>query len=203
MAAAVVSGAAALLLEARPTWRPDELKGVLMKRTRAVTETAESDGVLVDAQGDPQPTDVTYSTTIVGGEIALDKSLTIISVPSSMVANAGLTPNKWIDPATGGIDYNRTSWSRTSWSEAVDPLRTSWSRTSWSRTSWSRTSWSASTQSCADLERTSWSRTSWSASELASAHSECQLLLAATDPTRTSWSRTSWSRTSWSTSFTR
>jgi serine protease AprX len=180
MAAAVASGAIATLLQARPDWTPDQVKGVLMARDRNLDQAADS-----------------------AGEVALDKALSVDHVKTRMVANGGLTPNQWIDPATGGIDYSRTSWSRTSWSQAVDPLRTSWSRTSWSRTSWSRTSWSASAQSCADLERTSWSRTSWSASELEAAKAECQQLLAEVDPTRTSWSRTSWSRTSWSTSFGR
>jgi serine protease AprX len=180
MAAAVASGAIATLLQARPDWTPDQVKGVLMARDRNLDQAADS-----------------------AGEVALDKALSVNQVKKRMVANGGLTPSQWIDPATGGIDYSRTSWSRTSWSQAVDPLRTSWSRTSWSRTSWSRTSWSASAQSCADLERTSWSRTSWSASELEAAKAECQQLLADVDPTRTSWSRTSWSRTSWSTSFGR
>jgi serine protease AprX len=180
MAAAVASGAIATLLQARPDWTPDQVKGVLMARDRNLDQAADS-----------------------AGEVALDKALSVNHLKKRMVANGGLTPSQWIDPATGGIDYSRTSWSRTSWSQAVDPLRTSWSRTSWSRTSWSRTSWSASAQSCADLERTSWSRTSWSASELEAAKAECQQLLADVDPTRTSWSRTSWSRTSWSTSFGR
>jgi hypothetical protein len=42
------------------------------------------------------------------------------------LANQSLTPNEYIDPATG---------------DTVDPARSSWSRSSWSRSSWS-TSWS-------------------------------------------------------------
>ena len=192
MASAVTAGAVATVLSARPGWTPDEVKGALSTRSRPVHET----------KGAPVPADAAV-TTIHAGEVALDKTLTLEHVPAGLVANRGLQPSQWIDPATGGIDYSRTSWSRTSWSQAVDPLRTSWSRTSWSRTSWSRTSWSASPQACADLERTSWSRTSWSSQELSAARLDCEQLLAGVDPARTSWSRTSWSRTSWSAGFDR
>jgi serine protease AprX len=193
MASAVTAGAVATLLSARPGWTPDEVKGALSTRSRPVHE----------AKGAPVSPDATTTTTSHAGEVALDKTLTLEDVPAGLVANKDLQPSQWIDPATGGIDYSRTSWSRTSWSEAVDPLRTSWSRTSWSRTSWSRTSWSASPQACADLERTSWSRTSWSSAELSDARLECEQLPAGVEATRTSWSRTSWSRTSWSARFDR
>ncbi len=210
MAAAVVSGAAADLIQAHPTWTPDQIKTQLTKRTRAVYEPKK---------------------TLVGGTVALEKAIEY-SLPRSSV-NAGLTPNTLIDPATGQIDYTRASWSRASWSDAIDSLRASWSRASWSRASWSRASWSASAESCAEFERASWSRASWSRAswsraswsraswssdgmsaaelssddysqidaEIASAQAECSALLSEVDPTRASWSRASWSRASWSTSF--
>jgi serine protease AprX len=200
MAAAVVSGAVADLIQSNPALTPDQVKSQLVRRTRPVYKS-QSSNTLVDAQGQPVSSSETTSTTIVGGEVALDKAIERDQVKKNL--NTGLTSNLLIEPATGLIDYNRTSWSRTSWSQAPPELQATWSRTSWSRTSWSRTSWSATSQSCADFERTSWSRTSWSAEDIASAKAECEALLTSVDPTRTSWSRTSWSRTSWSTSFTK
>ncbi len=201
MAAAVAAGEAALLIGSDPTLTPNEVKAQMLRRTRPVTES-ESSGVLVDATGDPvPPQDEDRSATAVGAEAAADKAVEKDQVRKD--ANRHLLPNLLLDPATGLIDYTRTSWSRTSWSEAPPELQATWSRTSWSRTSWSRTSWSASAQSCTDFERTSWSRTSWSAEDIAWAQEQCSDLLSEVDPTRTSWSRTSWSRTSWSTSFTK
>jgi serine protease AprX len=195
MAAAVASGVIAGILQAHPGWTPDQVKQAIVRRSRAVRNQA---GAPVDAAGELLP-DV---DTVAGGEIAIDKVLTHYLAKDPAPANGGLPLNQLLDPATGALDYARTSWSRTSWSQATDPLRTSWSWTNWARTSWSRTSWSATPASCVELERTSWSRTSWSSYELASAQAVCEALLAAIDPTRTSWSRTSWSRTSWSTFFT-
>lgn len=192
MAAAVVSGAAADLLEAHPSWSPNQVKGQLVKRTRSVVDYSGSSingwGRRVSSSDESIP----------NGELALDRALIL---PTATPANAGLTPNNLIDPTTGLIDYNRASWSRASWSEAADPLRASWSRASWSRASWSRASWSATQQSCTDFERASWSRASWSSADIAMAQQQCANLLSQTDPTRASWSRASWSRASWSTSF--
>ncbi len=230
MAAGVVSGAVADLLEARPYLSPDQVKTQLMYRSRPVYKSQAS-STLVDASGASLPGNVTTASTVIGAEIALDKAL-FESVPYRSV-NSGLTPNSMLNRYTGQIDWNRASWSRASWSNAVAALRASWSRASWSRASWSRASWSATPESCADFERASWSRASWSRAswsraswsraswsadgmssaelsssdmaqidaEIAAAKHSCSQLLAEIDPTRASWSRASWSRASWSTSF--
>jgi serine protease AprX len=210
MAAAVVSGEVADLLQAFPSWSPNQVKAVVVKRSRGVDE-APADSV---------------------GEAGADKALK--NPVKNADANAGLTPNVLLD-ATGQIDYTRASWSRASWSTAVDALRASWSRASWSRASWSRASWSATPESCSDFERASWSRASWSRAswsraswsraswsadgmstsdlsdtdlaqidaEIAAAKASCSSLLAQIDPARASWSRASWSRASWSSSFSK
>jgi len=198
MAAGLISGEAALVIQKHPDWTPNQVKGTLIKRTRPVKETVIDMvlGTFVDADGTGLPLLTTIETTIKNGEAALDKAIAPNTPDSS---NANLTPNDLIIPSTGKIDFSRASWSRASWSEAVDALRASWSRASWSRASWSRASWSATPQSCADLERASWSRASWSAEDLTSAQAACTTM----DPTRASWSRASWSRASWSSSFTK
>ena len=198
MAAGVVSGEAALLIQANPTLTPNQIKAQIVRRTRAVESAKTTDQVLVDASGAPVAVDLNQFEELESAEVAVDKAL---SNDVSKLFNKGLVPNVLIDPATGQIDYTRASWSRASWSDAVDGLRASWSRASWSRASWSRASWSATALSCADFERASWSRASWSAQEIATAQAECATLLTTVDPTRASWSRASWSRASWSTSF--
>jgi serine protease AprX len=194
MAAAVVSGEVANLLQAHPDWSPDRLKATVVARTRAVREAASTAETLVDAKGRPVSITATSLSTVVGAEIANDKAL---NSPSSDLANQGLIPNALIDPTTMAIDFTRASWSRASWSGSVDALRASWSRASWSRASWSRASWSATPGNCADFERASWSRASWSAEDIVFAQEQCLLM----DPTRASWSGASWSRASWSSSF--
>jgi serine protease AprX len=129
MAAPMVAGAAALLLERYPSLTPDQVKGVLLASTRSLP----------------------------GGVPAVDAYAAIkrVAAGSVPVANQGLTPNTLIDAATGTIDYSRSSWSLSSWSSASGAEAASWARSSWScacgvsadgvmpsRSSWSLSSWS-------------------------------------------------------------
>jgi serine protease AprX len=201
MAAAVISGTVANLIQAHPNWTPNQIKGAIIRRSRPVENQIYSDGLVVDSSGVPLPAGTTVTSTVVGAENATDKVLNAYSNGDPTPANQGLPVNTLVNPANGDIDYTRTSWTRTSWTDAVDTMRTSWTRTSWTRTSWTRTSWTATEGSCTDFERTSWTRTSWTDADIAWAKDQCSSLLAAIDPTRTSWTRTSWTRTSWTSSF--
>ena len=194
MAAAVVSGEIATLLQAYPDWTPGKVKATVARRTRAVYSSSSAS--LVDGGGDPVST-TSPTETIYGGEAAADKA---VANPSSWVVPA-IDPSTLLDPSTLSIDYERLSWSRLSWSEAPDALRASWSRLSWSRADFTRLSWSATNQSCADLERAGWTRLSWSDAEVQSAKDECLAL----DPTA-SWASADGvepTRLSWSASFDR
>jgi serine protease AprX len=135
MAAPMVSGAVALLLELNPSLTPNQAKGQLMSTGRGLSE-----GV---------------------AEITAFQAVKEISQAPSRAVNKNLTPNTFIDAATGEIDYTRSSWSRSSWSDAGELLRSSWSRSSWSRSSWSSEN---PNTDAVDPARSSWSRSSWSTS---------------------------------------
>ena len=128
MAAPMVAGAAALILERHPDWTPDEVKSTLLGIARklpnaGVREVNAAPGV--------------WMTSPLSG------------------ANAGIAPNRLVSPSTGAIDYSLSSWSLSSWSSAPDPLKAGWALSSWSCTcggsgdgvdpslsSWSLSSWS-------------------------------------------------------------
>ena len=129
MAAPVVSGTVALMLQAHPDWTPDQVKGALLKAGR------------------PMP-------GVTGVAVAADRAVT--PGPGGVpLANRGLTPSTLIATATGEIDYTKSSWSKSSWSKSswssvdgtavstwtcsctttgtgVDPTKSSWSKSSWS-----------------------------------------------------------------------
>jgi serine protease AprX len=126
MAAPVVSGVVALMLQHRSNLTPDQVKAQLIRGGR----------------------------TVAGGVPEVNVSAAVWSTwPKA--ANQGLTPNSLVDASTGNIDYSRSSWSRSSWSTAPDALAAGFARSSWScscasasdavdpsRSSWSRSSWS-------------------------------------------------------------
>ena len=127
LAAPIVAGTVAGILEKRPTWTPDMVKGALLNTTRALT----------------------------GGGREIDALNAYNASTDKLVANRGLTPNQIVSPASGDLDYTRASWTRASWTRAswsraswtctcdtsdastIDPTRASWTKASWT-TDWSK-----------------------------------------------------------------
>ena len=130
MAAPMVSGAAADLLQLRPELGPDQVKGIMIDTLRGL------------------PSGV--------GELNVNRALAPNN--SALLTNLRLLPSTVIDATTGAIDYTRSRWSKSRWSTASSSLSAGWARSSWScncskttsgsidptRSSWSRSSWSMS-----------------------------------------------------------
>ena len=135
MAAPVVSGAVALLLQAKPGLTPDQVKAALMATDKPI-KGSYAGQIDLDAASNLGGT---------GPGIGL--------VPP---ANRGIAPNTLIAALTRYGD-DLSSWTRSSWSSATGMLNAAWARSSWScvgcgglgaaidptRSSWSRSSWSS------------------------------------------------------------
>jgi serine protease AprX len=134
MAAPMISGTVALLLQYYPQLTPNQVKGMLMRNARLINNR--------------YPAVEAYKT--------LEAAYYGRTAP---VSTSGIVPNDIVNASTGDIDYNRSSWSRSSWSTADGGLTADFARSSWSRSSWSSTD-----SSGADTTRSSWSRSSWSTS---------------------------------------
>jgi serine protease AprX len=130
MAAPMVAGAVALMLEENPRLTPNQVKGAILETTRYIRNAGE--------------------------EIEVDDA---IDHGGRTTANRGLTPNRIVNPNTGDIDYSRSRWSRSRWSsESASSLGAEWARSRWScdcysglsgsveetRSRWSRSRWSMS-----------------------------------------------------------
>jgi serine protease AprX len=103
MAAPVVAGIAALVLERHPGWTPAQVKGTLLATARDI----------------PGRVDEANAAAAVWTD-----------TPAS-VSGQNITPNQLVDPTTGAIDYTRSSWGRSSWGSAPDALVAGWARSSW------------------------------------------------------------------------
>jgi serine protease AprX len=186
--AAVVSGAAALIIDQRPGITPDQVKALLMgsaqplKYSPSVCQGAgevdlgkalnKSTPQALQSFARPAGTGLLElargSAHLIDGKVVLEGEQDIFGVKfdSAAWSKAAANSASW-----SGGDWNGSSWSGASWSSA------SWSGASWSSASWSSASWSGASWSSASWSSASWSGASWSSA---------------------SWSGMSWSSASWS-----
>ena len=129
MAAPMVSGLVADMLQLHPNWTPAQVKGALnsplTKSNRAIDEVS---------------------------------ALAAVLLPFAPLADQGLTPSTLLKGKNGAIDYSRSTWSRSRWSQAQGDLDAGFARSSWSctcgqtssgavdpsRSAWSSSSWASS-----------------------------------------------------------
>jgi len=192
-AAAVVSGAAALLLSQRPNLTPDQVKALLdthahsmygrsslkgsgelnlaavlnapTPNTTQAWPTSNGTGSLEAARGSQHVVGAN------GNQLTGEQDIFGSAVDTAALAAAEANASAWNAGIFNGASWSGSSWSGSSWSGA------SWSGASWSGSSWSGASWSGSSWSGGSWTGSSWSGASWSGA---------------------SWSDAGWSDDDWS-----
>jgi serine protease AprX len=173
-AAAVVSGAAALMLSERPWLTPDQVKRLMRSTARhlpsELDEMSEGRGTL-DIRA--------ASNSSVGSAVQTWPVATGLGSLNAARGSIALDPtNGPVEVDIFGNEWNSNSWSSNSWSS------NSWSGGSWSSNSWSGAGWTGGTWNSSSWSSNSWSSNSWSSNSWSS----------------NSWSSNSWSSNSWSSS---
>ena len=154
MAAPVVAGAAALLLQARPDLNPDQVKALLTSNVNAHRRPAT-----------PSSTSPRRSPRNPGAG-----------------ANQGVEPERRSSPrrcAAAGVDPTRATWTKATWTKATWTKAT-WTKATWTKATWTggvAAPWAKATWTCAacdaardrdDRRRARpsrrWSKSTWSKS---------------------------------------
>ena len=177
-AAAVVSGAAALVISQRPSITPDQLKSLLARNSKTmkgstslkgsgelslasvlntttpnVTQSfaaAAGTGSLEQARGSYHVVDAN------GNQLSGERDIFGTVLDTGALAAAEQSATAWNGGVFNHVTWTGSSWSGSSWSAA------SWSSGSWSGASWSGSSWSSGTWSSGSWSGASWSSGSWS-----------------------------------------
>ena len=192
-AAAITSGAVALVLSRYPNLTPDQVKAYFAQNAYGLQSTIgfqQGKGEIRLGQmfvKSPNSATQKYSSSTGGGSLDAARGTDRISqngvvlqgeqdifgrpFSSTSMASAEATGSSWSGGVWNGSSWSGSSWSGSSWSGS------SWSGSSWSGSSWSGASWSGSSWSGSSWSGASWSGSSWSGS---------------------SWSGGSWSSSSWS-----
>jgi serine protease AprX len=191
-AAALVSGAVALVLQRYPNLTPDQVKRYFQQNGLRLsgTESAQGGGEMqlgVMLNVAPSTTYVqkltaaTGTGTIEGARgqdhvtqngVTLSGEQDIFGQPidTRKLASAEASASTW----SGGT-WNASTWSGSGWSGDKWAAST-WSGNSWTGDKWSASTWSASTWSASTWSASTWSASTWSAS---------------------TWSGNSWSGNTW------
>ena len=165
-AAAVASGAVALLLSARPGLTPDQVKRLLMQ----AADPAEQDSDLVGAgylrvdravKKDVGSADQTWqpsdgSGTMDGARGSVRVALDGIVLEGDLdVFGRSWSGAKWSEDSWSGAKWSAGAWTGAKWSGAK------WSADMWSGTSWDGAKWSSDFWSGAKWSGAKWSADTW------------------------------------------
>ena len=177
--AALVSGAAALVLQKYPNATPDQVKQLLMGTATQVNTKAQAQGAgelnLTAALTAPLGSGwLTLLNDVGTGSLEQARGSDHLTAPDGSTLSGeqdifgnpfdsvGMAALEALASSWSGGTWNASSWSGSSWS-GVNWLASTWSASSWSASSWSASSWSANTWSGSSWSASSWSGSSWSA----------------------------------------
>ena len=191
-AAAVVSGATALLLQQRPALTPDDVKGLFVETARVLplADVAGRGAGLIDlsaaaraatpllAQSFPHSTGLGSLEGARGSHHVGDNGVDLTGEQD--IFGHPWTPSVWAPLSSAGTAWSGGSWNGADWAGACW-CGTSLASSTWSSRSWSSRSWSSRSWSDIGWDSRSWSSRSWSGAAWSSR----------------SWSSRSWSGSSW------
>jgi serine protease AprX len=190
-AAAVVSGAAALLLQQRPTLTPDQVKKLLMSTATPMTgvdAVAQGAGEIninaASVAASPTTATQTFTRALGTGTLEGARGTAHIADSESGVELTGerdimgraWSPATWTVASAAGQAWSGGSWNGSVWAG------TGWTGTSWASKTWSSTTWTARTWSGSSWTARTWSSAGWTGSGW----------------TARTWSARTWSARTWS-----
>jgi serine protease AprX len=213
-AAAVTTGAAALLLQENPDATPNQLKNLLTSSAQelsgatvasqgsgeinlktAFSAQLDDEGVRSFAPstgtGSLEQARGTHHLTNAGVTLTGEKDIFGAEFNTAKMARLEAERRAWTHGVFNGNSWSGNSWSGNSWSG------NSWSGNSWSGNSWSGNSWSGNSWSGNSWSGNSWSGNSWSGNSW-SGNSWSGNSWSGNSWSGNSWSGNSWSGNSWS-----
>jgi serine protease AprX len=183
-AAAITSGAVALVLQKYPNLTPDQVKALFtanagnlpsyswkligsgeLQLSPALTASIPSKAIqlFLPSSGNGSLEGARGTDHLSRNGVVLQGERDIFGKPFDSIGMAALEAagSSWSGGVWNGSTWSGSSWSGPSWS-ASTWSGSSWSGSSWSSSTWSGNSWSGSTWSGSTWSGSSWSGSSWS-----------------------------------------
>jgi serine protease AprX len=168
-AAAILSGAAALVLAQRPSITPDGLKALLTGTAQRLSNVASKDqghGLVNLRAAFSAPTPLlpqVYAPATGLGSIEGSRGSAHLSMNGVVlqgerdIFGAPWVAKSWVMAALAGTTWNGGTWNGNRWSGST------WSGNTWSGSTWSGNTWSGNTWSGNTWSGNTWSGNTWSA----------------------------------------
>jgi serine protease AprX len=163
-AAAVTSGAVALMLSAHPQLSPDQVKQALVASATPIdaNETIVGAGVLdIGAAVNATPvaaTPVAHAAAPSAAKVSGTPSWNGSSWTGSSWTGSSWTGSSWTGSSWTGSSWTGSSWTGSSWTGS------SWTGSSWTGSSWTGSSWTGSSWTGSSWTGSSWTGSSWTGS---------------------------------------
>jgi serine protease AprX len=177
-AAAVTSGAVALLLQKRPTLTPDQVKSLLMTTASPLPKVlsyAKGAGELnikvainavlpaVGAQLWPRSTGTGSLEQSRGTAHVTDPDAGVDLIGEKDIMGKPWSGTTWAAKATTGTAWTGGTWNGSVWTgTAFGTGTTSWSGVTWTGTNWTGLTWASRTWTSAVWDGRSWTSRTWS-----------------------------------------
>ncbi|MGI9595831.1 MAG: S8 family serine peptidase [Acidimicrobiales bacterium] len=177
---AVVSGAVALLLDARPELTPDQVKAILIASADDDHKVPVVDIDEAIEETIPANAKQNWQRSTGLGSLEATRGGTHVLVNGHQLTGENTVfgpwePQQWVDSTTAGSSWTGSSWTGSSWTGS------SWTGSSWTGSSWTGSSWTGSSWTGSSWTGSSWTGSSWTGSSW----------------TGSSWTGSSWSGSSW------
>jgi serine protease AprX len=180
-ATAVVSGAAALLLQQRPTLTPDQVKKLLTstavplkKADQVAAGAGELNIAAAAAAATPSASAQAFRTTTGLGSLEKSRGTAHVVDPENGVELTGerdimgraFTSTTWSALATSGTAWSGGRWNGSIWTGNDWSGTSTWSSRTWAGANWTGTSWSSRTWASRTWAGATWTGSGWSTSTL-------------------------------------
>jgi serine protease AprX len=190
-AAAMVSGAAALILQQQPNLTPDQVKALLTQNAAPIPNTtaaAAGAGLLhlKTSYGPVPPSAQNFAPSTGKGKLELSRGTDHIAITDTSTGNttdltgeqdifghavntATLANLEASATAWNGGTFNGNVWTGSGWTTS-DWASSSWRSSSWRASSWTSSSWASSSWRSDDWSSSTWKGDGWSGSSWAASY---------------------------------
>jgi serine protease AprX len=164
--AAIVSGAAALLLADHPGDTPNMVKATLLGTTTpgpVGNPLVDGHGALdVAAAAESAPIDITQIPPIVptpmGATVSLENTLGISSWNPQLWTGSTWNGSTWNGSTWNGSTWNGSTWNGSTWNGST------WNGSTWNGSTWNGSTWNGSTWNGSTWNGSTWNGSTWNGS---------------------------------------